>query len=133
MTTLIPSYYTLRFADRAEAEAVCRSLGYWDDTINGPIADGMIDGPDGIRGFSIVEIGLNPKPPGKAALSGYYCNVAGKLPDAVAPYQVPYGSAGVVFAGAEPAPGAVAACQPLEGSAQVDLADASLDVLKASN
>jgi hypothetical protein len=103
MTTLIPNYYTLRFNDRAHAEAVCRSLGYWDDASNGPITDGMIDGPDGKRGFSIFEIGQNPKPPGKAALSGYFVNVAGKLPDAAAPYQVPYGSAGPVFAGTQPA------------------------------
>ena len=103
MSTLTPSYYTLRFTDRPAAEAVCRSLGYWNDAAAGPITDGMIDGPEGIRGFSIFEIGTNPRHPNGTQLSGYYCNIAGKLPDAVAPYQVPYGSAGVVFAGTRPA------------------------------
>jgi hypothetical protein len=103
MTSLIPNYYTLRFPNRAAAEAVCRSFGYWDDASKGPITDGQIDGPDGVRGFSIFEIGTNPKLPNGTQLSGYYCNLAGKLPDAVAPYQVPYGSAGVVFVGTQPA------------------------------
>lgn len=94
---MTPTYYTLKFTNRAAAEAVCRSLGYWDDTTAGPIADGMLDGPNGKRGFSILEIGTNPKLPNGTQLTGYYCNIAGRLPDAVAPYQVPYGSAGVVF------------------------------------
>lgn len=94
---MTPNYYTLKFNNRAHAEAICRSLGYWDDASNGPITDGQINGPDGIRGFSIFEIGQNPK-----GLTGYFVNVAGKLPEAVAPCQVPYGCAGIVFAGTQP-------------------------------
>jgi hypothetical protein len=100
MNTLTPSYYTLRFGSYAEAKAICQSLGYWRPAANGiaegPITDGMIDGSNGLRGFSIVEIGA------VTGKSGYFVNVAGRLPDAVATYQVPYGSAGVVFAGTRP-------------------------------
>jgi hypothetical protein len=101
MDALTPSYYTLRFASYAEAQAICQSLGYWrpadGSTPEGPITDGMIDGPDGLRGFSIFEIGA------VAGKTGYFVNIAGRLPDAVSAYQVPYGSAGVVFAGTQPA------------------------------
>lgn len=102
MTTPATDYYTLKFTDYNEAKAVCQALGYWrpaaEGVPEGPITDGMILDGNGRpqRGFSIVEIGAVP------GQSGYFVNVAGKLPDTVAPYQVPYGSAGKVFSGTQP-------------------------------
>ena len=115
MTTILPpSYYTLRFPDYATAKAACQALGYWRDATDtqpeGPITDGQIVTPEGVRGFSIDPIGLDPviasgtydeagnelTPPTRA--SGYFVNVAGALPQAVEPYQVEYGSAGHQFA-----------------------------------
>jgi hypothetical protein len=113
MTSLPPIYYTLRFPDYATARAACQSLGYWREATNdqpeGPITDGQIIGPNGVRGFSISVIGLDPlitaatydekgnELTPAVQLSGYYVNVAGILPAAAAPYQVPYGSAGMRF------------------------------------
>ena len=112
-TYLAPTYYTLRFPDYATAKAACQSLGYWreatQDTPEGPITDGQITGPDGVRGFSIDEIGLDPivtaatfdedgvELTPAVQLQGYYVNVAGLLPQAVEPFQVEYGSAGRKF------------------------------------
>jgi len=113
MTSLKPTYYTLRFPSYEVAKAVCQSLSYWREAAGGqpegPITDGQIIGPDGVRGFSISVIGLDPLVTAATydengneltpavQLSGYYVNVAGLLPVAAAPYQVPYGSAGVRF------------------------------------
>ena len=114
MTSPKLTYYTLGFPSYEVAKAVCQSLGYWREAAGGqpegPITDGQIVDPDGtVRGFSISVIGLNPviapatyDKEGKqltpaVQLQGYYVNVAGLLPAAAAPYQVPYGSAGVRF------------------------------------
>ena len=101
MTTLPPTYYTLRFPNYDTAKAACQSLGYWrsatEDQPEGPITDGQISGPDGVRGFSIAVIGQDPTLPDGTTLSGYYVNVAGLLPAAVEPFQVEYGCAGLRF------------------------------------
>lgn len=101
MTALPPTYYTLRFNDYDEAKSVCQALGYWreasEDGPEGPISDGQIHGPDGVRGFSIAVIGQDPVLPNGTQLSGYFVNVAGLLPAAAEPFQVPYGSAGLHF------------------------------------
>lgn len=101
MTALPPNYYTLRFNSYAEARTVCQALGYWREATEGqpegPITDGQIHGPDGVRGFSIAVIGQDPVLPDGTVLTGYYCNVAGLLPAAAEVYQVPYGSAGLRF------------------------------------
>lgn len=101
MTILPPTYYTLRFNSYAEAKAVCQQLGYWreatEDQPEGPITDGQIHGPDGVRPFTISVIGLNPTLPDGTTLSGYYVNVAGLLPVAAEAFMVEYGSAGLRF------------------------------------
>lgn len=67
-------------------------------TPEGPITDGQIHGPDGVRGFSIAVIGQDPTLPDGTTLDGYYVNVAGLLPAAVASFMVEYGCAGLRFA-----------------------------------
>lgn len=109
MTAILPpNYYTLRFNSYNEAKAVCQQLGYWreatEDIPEGPITDGQIVGPDGVRGFSIAEIGQDPVLPDGTQLQGYYVNVAGLLPAAAEAYQVEYGSAGLRFQEGPPAP-----------------------------
>lgn len=94
-------YYTLRFDSFEQARAVCQALGYWQtatsETPEGPIPSGQVYGPDGIRGFCIDVIGDDPILFDGAQLDGCYVNVAGLLPAAAQPFEVPYGSAGRVF------------------------------------
>jgi len=106
-------YATLRFPTRAHAVAACQALGYWDDENDAPISSGQIRGEDGTRGFSISEIGTDPviEPAtydeegvlltAAVHAEGYYVNICGLLPEAVAPFRVPYGSAGMILAGSE--------------------------------
>jgi hypothetical protein len=95
-----PTYYTVRFDSFGTAKAVCEKLGFWRkataEAPEGPIADGVIMGSDGKidRGFSIIVIGQDPILPDGTKLTGYYANIAGKLPAAVANFEVPYRSAG---------------------------------------
>ena len=116
-------HFSFCFPDYATAQSAAQALGFWaeptDDHPDGRlVTDGQGVNPDGsVFGWAIDAIGqihepgtyddegdeLTPPVP----IPGYWINVAGQLPagsDAMlAPYLRPYGSAGRVFAGTEPA------------------------------
>ncbi|NBW21258.1 MAG: hypothetical protein EBR82_76180 [Caulobacteraceae bacterium] len=103
------NHYTLRFPDEPNAEATADRLGYLDD--DGEIKSLGHDGALDIIGEVTIpgtydEHGDELSPP--APLSGFYVNLAlpTALPRTLAPFKVPYGSGGRIFAGTEPEPGA---------------------------
>jgi hypothetical protein len=97
MTT---TYATLCFPNYATAKSAAQALGFWDEEADQLRTDGQTIRPDGSAfAWCVDEIG---EVPGE---SGYYVNATGELLEAVAPYIVPYGSGGRVFAGTEPEDG----------------------------
>lgn len=93
-------YITLRFPDRPTAITLAKSLGYWDDENDQLRTSGQVQRTDGTAySWGIDEIGQVEDQ------DGWWANIVGaELPAALAPYVVPYGSGGRVFAGTEPEP-----------------------------
>ena len=100
-------HYTLRFPDEPKAEATADRMGYLND--DGELVSlghkGALDiiGEVTIPGtYDADGDELTPPTP----LPGFFVNLAipGRLPPALLPCQVPYGSGGRIFAGTEPDP-----------------------------
>jgi hypothetical protein len=109
------AYVTLCFPNYVTAKAAAQALGFWDEDADKLKTDGQTIREDGSAfAWCVDEIGAAVDVPAvvdpgtgevlEAAtfLPGYYVNAAGELPEAVAPFIVPYGSGGRVFAGTEP-------------------------------
>ena len=102
-------HYTLRFHDEHAAHDAAGGAGYLDD-------DGEIKSLGHKGALDIIGEVMLPgtydadgnelTPP--TPLPGFYVNLAipGPLPRTLAPFRVPYGSGGRIFAGSEPEPGA---------------------------
>lgn len=107
--------YTLRFTNRAAAEAAAKALGFWDSAEDRLSTSGQRHSISGSwYGWHIDEIGQNPviksaeynargvqtQPPVYA--TGFFVNITGQLPPQAEPYVVAYGSGGRIFAGTTP-------------------------------
>lgn len=108
-------YVTLLFPDRATAVGAAKLLGFWDEANDRLLQGGQTIRPDGSAfSWMIDEIGAVVDQPAIVDADtgeviapatyrlGWYVNAVGELPTEVAPYVVPYGSGGRVFAGTEP-------------------------------
>lgn len=109
------NYATVLFPNYTTAVAAAKSLGFWDEETNTLRVSGHSFTKEG-RPFiwAIEEVGqdieIDPgiydeeggeiAPP--SILAGYAVNVSGDIPEEVAPYVIPYGSAGRVFEGTVP-------------------------------
>ena len=103
------NHYTLRFNSESTAEITADRMGYLDD--DGNLKSLGHDGALDIIGIATIpgtydEQGDELSPP--VVLPGFFVNLAipGPLPRTLAPFRVPYGSGGRIFAGTEPEPGA---------------------------
>jgi hypothetical protein len=107
-------YVTLRFPDQPTAVTVAKALGYWDDETDQLRTAGQEQRSDGTYySWGIDVIGdvvdtmavMNDD--GTVAIPavyrpGWFVNVIGEeLPSGLAEYELPYGSAGRVFAGTD--------------------------------
>jgi hypothetical protein len=98
------NHYTLRFPDEQAARDAADGLGHLSE--DGEVvglaykADLHIIGEVTVPGTS-DDAGNELTPP--VVLPGFFVNlgIPGRLPPALVPYQVPYGSAGNVFTGTE--------------------------------
>lgn len=109
-------FATLLFPNYAVAVAAAKALGFWDEENDRLLSGGQTIRPDGTAfSWMIDEIGQDPlvvpatldeegnELAPAVRLSGYAVNATGELPEAALAYAIPYGSAGRVFAGTEPA------------------------------
>ena len=101
------NHYTLRFPDHQAAHDAAGGAGYLDDV--GELVPLGLKGALDIIGQATLpgtydEQGNEITPP--IVLPGFYVNLAipGPLSRTLAPFKVPYGSGGRIFAGTEPDP-----------------------------